>query len=259
MFSCNLLTLAVAVLCNARINSLSLSGVSTAFSHKSALASSKAFSPYESVGANGNLGRTESTFSRSSFLRTLTASMIGFSTLPFTPRPSNAIYDNDPLKDNLYFIIRVKEATLQESRLISGGRYKDVQRANVKLAIRFMINNYQLSDRIIASSNFISDFGKRQRATETGMSVVENLTTIMEYFDAGGVENLKVGASGMGGKEPLVKKGLESAGKKIDDFLTYFPESEVSAVKEFIAEENALNEKEFDTKLGAIINPSPKV
>jgi len=56
-----------------------------------------------------------------------------------------------------------------------------------------------------------------------------------------------------------LSKGLESAGKKIDDFLTYFPESEVSAVKEFIAEENALNEKEFDTKLGAIINPSPKV
>lgn len=54
-----------------------------------------------------------------------------------------------PLSTYLYLILRVREATEQESRLISTGKFKDIQRANVKLAIKFMINNYKLSDSII--------------------------------------------------------------------------------------------------------------
>ena len=54
-------------------------------------------------------------------------------------------------------------------------------------------------------------------------------------------------------------KGLESTRKNIDEFLTYFPTSEIDAAKEKIAAENKLNLDEFDPALGAPINLPPKV
>jgi len=159
----------------------------------------------------------------------------------------------------LYYILRVREATEQESRLISSGKFKDVQRANVKLAVRFMLQNYKLSDNIIAAAATLSDSNKRQTATETGQRAVENLFTILEYFDSRDVENLKVGTyDSMAGKEPLVLKGLESARANIDEFLTYFDSRTVDMVRQKIDEENELNAKEFDPSLGAILNPNPR-
>lgn len=52
-------------------------------------------------------------------------------------------------------------------------------------------------------------------------------------------------------------KGLESAQAKIDDFLSYFPEETVTAVRKKIQQENELNVKEFDPSLGDIINLPP--
>lgn len=158
----------------------------------------------------------------------------------------------------LYYILRVREASEQESRLISSGKFKDVQRANVKLAVRFMLQNYKLSDNIISAAATLADSNKRQSATETGQRAVENLFTILEYFDSRDVENLKVGTyDSMAGKEPLVLKGLEAARINIDEFLTYFDSRDIDAVRKKIEEENELNAKEFDSSLGVILNPNP--
>ncbi len=94
----------------------------------------------------------------------------------------------------LYNILRVREATEQESRLIKSGKFKDVQRANVKLAVRFMLDNYRLNDNFISASAFLE--GERKiKAVEIGQNTVQNLITILEYFDSSDVENIKVCAS----------------------------------------------------------------
>jgi len=158
----------------------------------------------------------------------------------------------------LYYILRVREATEQESRLISSGKFKDVQRANVKLAVRFLLQNYKLSDNIISAAATLDDSSKRQAATEVGQRAVENLYTILEYFDSRDVENLKVGSfDSMAGKEPLVLKGLDAARSNIDEFLTYLDRRDVDAVRTKIEAENELNAKEFDSSLGVILNPNP--
>ena len=63
----------------------------------------------------------------------------------------------------------------------------------------------------------------------------------------------------MAGKEGLVLKGLEATRKNIDEFLSYFPTSEIEAAKVKIASENKLNLEEFDPALGAPINLPPKL
>lgn len=159
------------------------------------------------------------------------------------------------LEEYLYKIMRVREATQQERRLIQTGKFKDKARQNIKLAVKFMIQNYELSDSVVGASAYLQGNSAQMRAIDVGQAAVQNLQTILEYFDSSDVENIKVDS--LAGKEGLVIKGLESAQLRIDDFLSFFPTEKVASIKTKIQEENALNVKEFDPALGDIINLPP--
>jgi len=162
-----------------------------------------------------------------------------------------------PLGDLLYILLRVREATEQESRLIKTGKFKDIQRANIKLAVKFMVENYRLADTFVSASAYLEGTDKRVSAGQVGQNAVQNLQTILEYFDSSDVQNLKVGSDSLAGKEQLVLKGLDATRRNLDDFLSYFPAGEIDAAKQKILAENALNEKEFDPELGFILNLKP--
>ncbi len=152
----------------------------------------------------------------------------------------------------------MKEATQQERRLIKSGKFKDMQRANVKLAVKFMVQNYNLSDSVIGASAFLSGGNTQQMmAIDTGQMAVQNLQTILEYFDTSDVENIKVGKGSMSGKEEIVLKGLEATEGKLNEFLSYFDQETVARVMAQAESENELNTKEFDKNLGDIINLKP--
>mmetsp|Transcript_30946 Transcript_30946/g.45882 ORF Transcript_30946/g.45882 Transcript_30946/m.45882 type:complete len:249 (-) Transcript_30946:70-816(-) len=175
-----------------------------------------------------------------------------------TAASSPPVASADPRKtlpEWLYSILRAREATLQEARLIKSGKFKDVQRANVKLAVSFIVTNYRLNDAFIGASSYIEDNSKRLSAGDRGQQAVQSLLTILEYFDSSDVQNLKVGTNdNMAGKEGLVLKGLDAARSSIDDFLGYFPDTDVESVRKKILEENELNRKEWDPALGDIVN-----
>ncbi len=61
----------------------------------------------------------------------------------------------------------------------------------MKLAVKFMINNYKLSDSVIAASSYLKG-SARVQASGVGQSAVQSLFTIVEYFDSSDVENIKV-------------------------------------------------------------------
>ena len=58
-------------------------------------------------------------------------------------------------------------------------------------------------------------------------------------------------------QEELVLKGLDATRRSIDDFLGYFPKSQVDSVAALLKEENELNVKEFDPSLGTLLNMPP--
>lgn len=128
----------------------------------------------------------------------------------------------------------------------------------MKLAVKFMVQNYRLSDSVVGASTFLSGGNSQQmRAIDTGQMAVQNLQTILEYFDSAGIENIKVGKNSLNGKEEIVVKGLEATEVKLNEFLSFFDEDSVTRVKDLIQEENELNVKEFDRSLGDIINLPP--
>jgi hypothetical protein len=107
------------------------------------------------------------------------------------PSMASAV-ERPPLDSLLYRILRVREATMQEMRLIKNGTFKDVQRANIKLAVKFMIENYRLNDAFVGASAYLDGNDRRVAAGVTGQAAVQNLYTILEYFDSSDVQNLKV-------------------------------------------------------------------
>jgi len=125
----------------------------------------------------------------------------------------------------------------------------------VKLAVKFIINNYKLSDSIIAASSYLKG-NARVQASGVGQSAVQSLYTIVEYFDSSDVENIKVDKLDAG-KEAIVNNGFKSVRRDIDEFLSMFPQDVVDEAKAKIREENELNYKEFDPSLGSILNPNP--
>lgn len=115
----------------------------------------------------------------------------------YRPYVAVAAVERESLDFLLYRIMRVREATQQETRLITTGKFNDVQRANVKLAIKFMVENYRLNDAFIAAATYIPDAttSTKLEAGQIGQRAVQNLYTILEYFDSADVQNLKVSLS----------------------------------------------------------------
>jgi len=85
-----------------------------------------------------------------------------------------------PLETYIYTISRVREATAQEMRLIKTGKFKDAARGNVKLAVRFMLNNYRLSDNVIAAASYLK--GQQQiQAGSDGQVCFQCFVDLMNY------------------------------------------------------------------------------
>ena len=143
---------------------------------------------------------TGETVDRRSFFNVISSAAV-LSTFTTLSKPSVSVAAEEEVETKtvqtpLYNILRVREATEQESRLIKSGKFKDVQRANVKLAVRFMVDNYRLNDNFIAASAYLTG-DKRVNAGNIGQNVVQNLYTILEYFDSGDVDNIKVRVRGI--------------------------------------------------------------
>ena len=132
---------------------------------------------------------------RRTFLASASAMLVGIATGPIAAlaeeEQGSAAEPRASLDSSLYQILRVKEATQQEQRLIKSGKFKDLQRANVKLAVRYILNNYRLSDSLVVASASLEG-NRRIKAGEVGQRVVQDLYTILEYFDSSDVDNLKV-------------------------------------------------------------------
>jgi hypothetical protein len=154
---------------------------------------------YSKVSHDRESGYTQSPqdnvpfLSRRSLFRQTATATAATAALLLTPITAPAFAaQRVPLEQHLYSILRVREATQQESRLIKSGKFKDLQRANVKLAIKFMIENYRLGDAFVAASSYLDGNERRVAAVEVGQNAVQDLYTILEYFDSADVQNLKV-------------------------------------------------------------------
>lgn len=56
--------------------------------------------------------------------------------------------DANPLRESLYYISRVQEATVQQERFINKATKQDILKSKMKLTLRLVEKNYKLLDQI---------------------------------------------------------------------------------------------------------------
>ena len=216
----------------------------TAWGRTLLLAASLAASGALRLGAQRPLGRR--------------AAFSSFGGALLTPQIAQAL---DPTKDrpndSLLLILRVKEAAAQETRLIKSGKFKDLQRNSIKLAISLMLDNYQLLDNINKAARFAGG-SRSQEAYSVGQGAVEALQSVLEYFDSSS-SSLKVDTISSE-KQAFVVRALDVASQRIDQFLGYLPPEQVATAVAFIDYENELNLREYaqaNPGQGTYLNPKP--
>ena len=226
------------------------------------LAASLAASGALRLGAQRPLGRRAAF---SSFGGALLAPQVGRAAFSgalggalLAPQAARAL---DPAKDrpndSLLLILRVKEAAAQETRLIKSGKFRDLQRNSIKLAISLMLDNYQLLDNVNKCAR-LAGGSRSQEAFSVGQSAVEALQSVLEYFDSSS-SSLKVDTISSE-KQAFVVRALDVASQRLDQFLAYLPPEQVATAVAFIDYENELNLREYaqaNPGQGTYLNPKP--
>ena len=178
---------------------------------------------------------------------------------PFT-YPANAYTpDSDPLRESLYLICRVQEATCLQERYIEKSR-PPIQK--MKLTLRLVDKSYRLLDQV----NFISKniqgndvVAATQLGNEAADALQEAIDFVYEYAskskgqDSGAMMTLE--------QRDFLKASLTECREKLFDFVEYLPPDDkikLLEARKRVEDENSLNKDEFDPDLATdagVYNP----
>ncbi|GMI06008.1 hypothetical protein TrVE_jg12786 [Triparma verrucosa] len=162
----------------------------------------------------------------------------------------------------LLLLLRAQESTAQELNLLKTGKYKNFQRANVKLAVRYILRNYGLT------TNFAKLSGTSSKLSTLSSSIVSNLNTILEYFDDRNTDSLKIAPPKLSSsplsalkadefpmpenpdldnsKKKVVINGLSKTVELFDEYFGALEDQDMLAkAKQQVADENEKNKQEY--------------
>lgn len=154
----------------------------------------------------------------------------------------------------LYLLLRVREATEQQERLLRKNMFRDLQRNNIKMAMRMILRNYNLRDNleILTSKQIPSE--SQAKAREASKDLCESLSLISIYFDPNADAKLTVDQLSQE-KRDFILKALGKSRDKIGVILAYLPQAEIDEVQAYIEKENTMNAEAMKEAGEAILNP----
>ena len=190
-----------------------------------------------------NLGRREALATSFGFL-------VG--TLALQPSPANAYTpDPDALRESLYLICRVQEATCLQERYI---QKKSPPIKKMKLTLRLVDRSYRLLDQI----NYISKFISSENvvvAVQVGNEAADALQDAIDFVYG----YQKDGDAMTQDQKDFLISALQDTREKLFDFVDYLPDQKkLLEARARVEEENKLNVDEFDPDLAndaGIYNP----
>lgn len=168
--------------------------------------------------------------------------------------------DPDPLRESLYLVCRVQEATCLQERYIEKSR-PPIQK--MKLTLRLVDKSYRLLDQV----NFISKNIEGNNvviATQLGNEAADALQEAIDfvYVLSSSKQQQQDGSTNMSiDQRDFLKASLTDTREKLFDFLEYLPpgdQAKLLDARNRVEEENKLNKDEFDPDLATdagIFNP----
>ena len=159
--------------------------------------------------------------------------------------------DSDPLRESLYLMSRVQEATVQQERFVNKATEQDVLKNKMKLTLRLVEKNYRLLDQITFAAEYVTPASALVDATTAGFESAEALQNAIDYVKS----DLKSGPFEKDQKEYLTSN-LSECRERLFDFLSYMPQDKLEAARKRVEEENVANRDEFDGDSDAgVYNP----
>lgn len=160
--------------------------------------------------------------------------------------------DPDRLKESLYLMSRVQEATVLQERFVGRASLQEDLKSKMKLTLRLVEKNYRLLDQITFASDFVPAESVVD-ATTAGYEAAEALQNAIDYVNS----DLKSGPFDKGQKEYLVSN-LKECRERLFAFLDYMPEDKLESARGRVEKENVDNRDEFDDEIdknAGVYNP----
>ena len=165
--------------------------------------------------------------------------------------------DPDPLRESLYLVSRVQEATCLQERYMDR---KIPPIAKMKLTLRLVDRSYRLLDQVNYISKFIRD-DDIVMATQLGNEAADSLQEAIDFVYALPAGSSKKADEALMTPEQrdVLKRTLTETREKLFDYLDYVPDQDkVMDARKRVEEENRLNQDEFDPDLSndaGVYNP----
>lgn len=161
--------------------------------------------------------------------------------------------DSDPLRESLYLMSRVQEATVQQERFVNKATDQNLLKSKMKLTLRLVEKNYRLLDQITFASEYVTPASAVVDATTAGYESAEALQNAIDYVKS----DLKSGPFEKGQKEYLTSN-LQECRERLFDFMEYMPQDKLQEARKRVEKENVDNREEFDDEIDAnagVYNP----
>ena len=145
--------------------------------------------PHEQMGHGGDFlssSTHKTTIQRRKFLHDVLVATPAITVAQWTctSQPATAYTpDSDPLRESLYLMSRVQEATVQQERFVNRATSQDALKNKMKLTLRLVEKNYRLLDQITFASEYISPQDKVVDATTAGYEAAEALQNAIDYVN----------------------------------------------------------------------------
>lgn len=181
------------------------------------------------------------------------AIMAGIAGLSFLPLEEVNAYtpDSDKLRESLYLISRVQEATVQQERFVNKSSQQEELKGKMKLTLRLVEKNYLLLDQVNFCSSFVQPVNEIITAVEAGNIAVDALRAAIDYVD----KDLQSGPMRKDQVEFLVSN-LTECREQLFIFLKYMPQDKLNQARERVEIENVKNREEYDGSADAgVYNP----
>lgn len=159
--------------------------------------------------------------------------------------------DPDPLKESLYLLCRVQEATALQERYLQKAT-PPIQK--MKLTLRLVDKNYRILDQVTYITKFVPP-ESIVAATQAGNEAAESLQDAIDFVMSFKHDGSAVTSS----QKEFLNAALMETREKLFDFLGYLPQQDkLEAARKRVEEENKLNQDEFDPDLATdagVYNP----
>jgi hypothetical protein len=148
--------------------------------------------------------------------------------------------DPDPLRESLYFISRVQEATVQQERFVRKATEQKALQNKMKLTLLLIEKNYKLVDQVTYCSTFVPS-EHLVEATAAGNEAAEELQSAIDFVRS----ELKSGPLDQKQKD-FITDALSTSRESLFVFLDFLPQDKLEQARNRVEEENKANVEEFD-------------